>query len=270
MSEININQNTYHYVSSIEDPDQTVYVFLHGFLGSKEDYQKLLIHFPAQYLALDLLGFGENRFTDVLQADFTQSNQVDELHQIFQKLNLTNIVLVGYSMGGRIAIAYALKYPRELKQLVLESTTAGINDHEKRLARQDNDERLAKKLLDTGMQAFVADWEKLPLFSSQQNASKAKIHFMHQQRIQQNPRNAANSLIMMGTGRQPNYWDDLDSLGKLSVMVIAGEEDHKFVKIGKELHQRIDGSKLKIIPDVGHNIHFEKPDIFKNILLNID
>ncbi|WP_125767810.1 2-succinyl-6-hydroxy-2,4-cyclohexadiene-1-carboxylate synthase [Companilactobacillus furfuricola] len=270
LSEISINQNTYHFQASISDPKETVYVFLHGFLGSKEDYQPLLTDFPQQYLALDLLGFGENRTCDVLPDDFTQTKQVDELHQIFQRLHLSKIILVGYSMGGRIAIAYALKYPNTLDHLVLESTTAGISDEKLRQKRQQHDAKLAEKLMNSGMEKFVSDWEKLPLFASQQTASPAKISFMHQQRIQQNPQNAANSLLMMGTGKQPNYWDKLDPLSKLSVVVIAGDEDKKFVKIGSKLHQKIRGSKLLVVQNVGHNIHFEKPDIFKKILLDID
>ncbi|WP_164505898.1 2-succinyl-6-hydroxy-2,4-cyclohexadiene-1-carboxylate synthase [Companilactobacillus zhongbaensis] len=270
MSEIIVNQNKYHYIASIKDHDQPVYVFLHGFLGSKNDFQKLLNDFPKQYLALDLLGFGENRFEEVPAEKFVQSSQIGDLEQIFQRLNLTKIILVGYSMGGRIAIAYALKYPKRLVKLVLESTTAGIDDAEKRLARQSHDQLLAEKLRRSGMEEFVANWEKMPLFASQKAVTPEKFTFMHQQRLEQNPQNAANSLLMMGTGKQPNYWDDIKCLADLSVSIVVGSEDGKFVKIGQKMQQRISDSILKIVPNVGHNIHFEEPKIFKNILLNIE
>lgn len=269
MSEIIINQNKYHYEASITNPDEPVFVFLHGFLGSKKDFYKLLNDFPKQYLVLDLLGFGENRTSNVKPEAFDQLNQIRELNQIFVHFKLRQINLVGYSMGGRIAIAYALHYPDKLQNLVLESTTAGICDVEQRKTRQRHDQQLAKKMLNNGMESFVDQWEKLPLFASQKNQDPDKFFFMHQQRVQQNPRNAANSLIKMGTGQQPNYWGQLDQLQNLAVLIVVGSEDAKFVDIGKRMQQRISHSQLKVITGVGHNIHFERPDIFKNLLLNI-
>ncbi|WP_300562604.1 2-succinyl-6-hydroxy-2,4-cyclohexadiene-1-carboxylate synthase [Companilactobacillus sp.] len=268
MSTITIDQVDYHYESSIQDLSQVTFVFLHGFLGSKRDFEKIVGDFSEQYLVLDLLGFGENKDQNIEPDRFIQKNQVEDLEDIFSKLNLVNINLVGYSMGGRLAIAYALKYPKRINSLFLESTTAGISDQQQRLDRQNHDKKLAHSVIDQGMDKFIENWEKLPLFSSQQAVSKNDFTFMHQQRIDQNPINVANSLLEMGTGKQPNYWPDVGQLSKLSVKIIVGSKDSKFIKIGHRLHELIHGSTLTVVSNSGHNVHFETPIEYKKILLN--
>lgn len=268
MSTITIDQIEYQYESSIHDPSQVTFVFLHGFLGSKRDFKKIVADFPEQYLVLDLLGFGENRDQNIKPDRFIQKNQVEDLEAIFSKLSLININLVGYSMGGRLAIAYALKYPKRINSLFLESTTAGISDPKQRLNRQHHDQELAQAVLDQGMNEFIKKWENLPLFSSQQTVSENDFTFMHQQRLAQNPNNVAQSLIKMGTGKQPNHWPSVAQLSNLPVTIIVGSNDAKFIKIGHRLHDLIAGSTFTVVHDAGHNVHFEVPSEYKKILLN--
>lgn len=269
MSKITINGVDYHYQAKITDPSQPVFVMLHGFLGSKHDFDKSIKDFSGQYLTIDLLGFADNRQQSIEPSRFSQSQQIADLSQIFTALSLKNIYLCGYSMGGRIAIAFALKYPQMIKHLILESTTAGIADKERRLQRQIHDHRLADKVLQVGMDDFIHDWENMPLFASQKNTSETDFAFMHQQRIDQDPTNVANSLREMGTGQQPNHWDELDTLNDLPVDIIAGEKDQKFVKIGHLLQQKIPSAKLSIVSGVGHNIHFEAPKYFADFLMKL-
>lgn len=267
MAKVLVNGISYNYQTNLTDPTKKIYVFLHGFLGSKKDFEKLIDGFSEQYLILDLLGFGANRDQEIPKDRFVQANQINDLENIFEQLGLSKIDLVGYSMGGRIAIAYALKYQTRLDHLFLESTTAGIENELERQKRIKHDESLARSVLDQGMTKFIQMWEDQPLFRTQKHVSSQQIQFMHQQRIQQNPVNVANSLIEMGTGHQPNYWPDLSNLKSIPVTIICGQLDQKFVLIGEKLHHHIPNSSRIVIRNVGHNIHFEDPERFKSILL---
>ncbi|MQS88417.1 2-succinyl-6-hydroxy-2,4-cyclohexadiene-1-carboxylate synthase [Lactobacillus salsicarnum] len=264
---IKVNKNQYNYEANITDPNQEVYVFLHGFLGSSHDFDRVTDESNFQWLKLNLLGFGENRNQDVDQADFVQANQINDLESIFAKLKLTKINLVGYSMGGRIAIAYALKYQSRLNKLILESTTAGIEDSQARKIRQDHDAKLAEKVLKFGMEKFIVDWENMPLFKTQKDVNDTSFMFMHNQRLHQNHNNVAYSLLKMGTGSQPNYWPTISNLGRLKVYIIVGASDSKFVQIGERLSQHINNSQIFIVENAGHNVHFELPEEFNKIII---
>ncbi|AKP66481.1 2-succinyl-6-hydroxy-2,4-cyclohexadiene-1-carboxylate synthase [Companilactobacillus ginsenosidimutans] len=268
MSKLIVNNIIYNYQSNVIDPAKSTYVFLHGFLGSKIDFHKLIEDFPEQFLVLDLLGFGANRFQNVPPERFLQNNQVSDLESIFTKLNLKNISLVGYSMGGRLALAYALKFPRRTNELILESTTAGIDGDDQRKLRREHDEKLAASLEQNGIEKFIENWENLPLFATQKEVNPSSFEFMHNQRITQNPINVANSLRNMGTGKQPNYWHELSTLRIPKVKIIVGSEDEKFLKIGHRLQTLISNSSEIIVKNAGHNIHFEHPNSFKKAIFD--
>lgn len=267
MSKIEINGITYDYLLHRPNAEQTVFVFLHGFLGSKQDFSKIYTDFDQPFLAIDLLGFAENRYQQIEQARFSQIAQINDLEKIFQKLKLSKINLVGYSMGGRIAIAYALKHSQRISHLFLESTTAGIQSDKQRSLRIKHDHQLADQVIAKGMEQFVFDWENLPLFQTQKGTSDADFSFMHQQRIEQAPENVAKSLREMGTGQQPNWWPEIAELSNVPTTIIIGSEDSKFIRIGKELHDTIPYSTLVMVANAGHNVHFENPNEYRKILL---
>lgn len=267
MSKIDIDGITYDYLLHRENTEQPVFVFLHGFLGSKQDFAKIYTDFHQPFLAIDLLGFAENRHQNIDESRFSQNAQVDDLEKIFQKLKLSKINLVGYSMGGRLAIAYALKYSRRISHLFLESTTAGIQMSEQRSLRIKHDNQLADQVIAKGMDQFVFDWENLPLFQTQKDAADNDFSFMHQQRIKQTPENVAKSLREMGTGKQPNWWPRIAELANTPTTIIVGSEDSKFIEIGSRMHDLIKHSTFVKVETAGHNVHFEKPNKYREILL---
>src|SRR5690606_36961553 len=107
--------------------DKPTIVFLHGFLGSGEVFYPLFPLLPDDFniLLIDLPGHGSTRYPNDARRYHVQ-HQIKDLNHIIQSHCPSKPYLYGYSMGGRLAIRYALYASKSLKGLILESTSPGI------------------------------------------------------------------------------------------------------------------------------------------------
>jgi 2-succinyl-6-hydroxy-2,4-cyclohexadiene-1-carboxylate synthase len=174
-------------------------------------------------------------------------------------------VLLGYSMGGRIALYTA--FSGFFRGLILESASAGIEDAREREARRRSDEALAEQIERDGVPAFVAYWEHLPLFASQKALPDMVRQALHAQRLRNSALGLANSLRGVGTGTQPALYDRLPTLD-IPVLVLTGESDTKFSEIARRIVQALPQAQLEIVPDAGHTIHLEQAGTFDRLVLD--
>lgn len=253
----------YPYEVTITGSGAPTWVFLHGFMGTGADFAQIQPHGTCVYL--NLFGFGPDAPVVSDGTLFHMKQQTQSLASLFKTLDLPPVNLVGYSMGGRLALGFALAYPELVAQLVLEGATAGIDDITARTKRQLADNQKAARIEAAGMEAFVQAWEALPMFASQKLLPQAQQTFMHQQRVNHQANNVANSLRYMGTGAQPNYWPALSQL-LVPVSLLVGQRDLKFQGLAAKLLAALPQAQLKIIEGVGHNIHFEAPVQFTEAL----
>ncbi|WP_342543196.1 2-succinyl-6-hydroxy-2,4-cyclohexadiene-1-carboxylate synthase [Paenisporosarcina sp. FSL H8-0542] len=242
-------------------------IFLHGFTGSSKTWVPIIEQLPdsVRCITVDLMGHGKTDSPSDANR-YIMYDQVMDLHELFLFLNVTNFSLVGYSMGGRIALAYALAFPKHVKRLVLESASPGLQSEADRLARITADEKLAKKMESEGLSSFIDFWQDIPLFHSQKKLGEIKLHSIREERMQQAVSGLANSLKGMGTGRQPSYWSRLNEL-KITVIIITGELDEKFTIIAKQMTELIRYSQHLEVSGAGHAIHVENPVQFATIIL---
>jgi 2-succinyl-6-hydroxy-2,4-cyclohexadiene-1-carboxylate synthase len=215
-------------------------------------------------IMVDLIGHGQ---TDAPSASRRYSilEAAADLNRLLDELNIVQTDLLGYSMGGRLAITFAVLYPDKVRKLVLESTTPGLSTEEEKAARQQNDEKLASKILNEGLAAFIDYWENIPLFHSQMNLPADARENIRRQRMQNKPIGLANSLIGMGTGSQPSWWGHLDKL-KCKTLIITGELDPKFCLIGQKMAENIPNAEYICFEKAGHAIHVEEPEKFGTIV----
>ncbi|CAH0417818.1 2-succinyl-6-hydroxy-2,4-cyclohexadiene-1-carboxylate synthase [Periweissella ghanensis] len=253
----------YPYEVTLIGSGAPTWVFLHGFMGTGADFAQIQPHGTCVYL--NLFGFGPDAPVVSDGTLFHMKHQTQSLAALFKALAFPPVNLVGYSMGGRLALGFALAYPELVAQLILEGATAGIADAVDRAARQVADNQKAERIEAHGMEAFVQAWEALPMFASQKLLPKVQQTFMHQQRVNHQAKNVANSLRYMGTGAQPNYWPALAQLA-VPVSLLVGQRDLKFQGLATKLLAAIPQAQLKIIDGVGHNIHFEAPIKFTEAL----
>ncbi|MEZ7171084.1 2-succinyl-6-hydroxy-2,4-cyclohexadiene-1-carboxylate synthase [Sporosarcina sp. OR05] len=241
-------------------------VFLHGFTGATTTWREVLEHVGSEFrtIAVDLTGHGMTGVPEA-PARYAMEEQIADLHMLFQKLSLQSFVLVGYSMGGRIALAYTIQYPEQIQALVLESASPGLATEEARIARRQADEKLACRIEAEGVRPFVDNWENIPLFQSQKKLPEEKRIQIRNERLQQSGQGLANSLRGIGTGSQPSYWGLIGNL-KENVLLITGELDEKFVTIAREMNEIASLWKHTIVPGAGHAIHVEKPSLFATMV----
>src|SRR6185295_6190451 len=79
-------------------------------------------------------------------------------------------VLVGYSLGGRLALRAAIRSPSSFSAVVLVGATAGIEDGPMRVQRAEADEKLASWMEAMPIEDVVSLWERQPLFADQSDA----------------------------------------------------------------------------------------------------
>ncbi|WP_067725658.1 2-succinyl-6-hydroxy-2,4-cyclohexadiene-1-carboxylate synthase [Oceanobacillus damuensis] len=239
-------------------------VMLHGFTGSTATWRPFVeewVKIGYQVITIDLPGHGK---TDT-GSPRSMENCCADLYALFQSLELEPFHLLGYSMGGRTALSYAMFYPETVRSLMLESTSPGLAGEEERKVRKENDEMLARKIVREGVSSFVDIWQDLPLFSSQKSLSEEKQEMIRSERLSQSAEGLAESLLSMGTGSQPSWWDQLGNLEK-PVLLIVGELDQKFVEINKKMQKQLKSGNMIVCEHAGHAVHVEKPESFDRIV----
>ena len=168
---------------------------------------------------------------------------------------------VGYSMGARLCLHVACHSPDSVRRLVLISGTAGLRTQLDRDERIESDERLAQQVLQEGVEAFVTTWLSNPMFSGLPKNRNDVLD-----RMRNTPTGLATSLRMSGTGKQESLWDQLREL-KMPVLLIVGENDEKFCRIGQEMKRMIGANaKLVVIKKSGHSVHLEQPQDFQQVV----
>lgn len=240
-------------------------VLLHGFTGTVRTWEKTASYLSdCRLVAIDLVGHG---LTDIPKdvSHYTMEEQIDILEDVFHQLDLNHVILIGYSLGGRVALSYTAKYPERIRQLILESASPGLKTEEERIARRKADEELAKKIEQNGIQSFVQKWENIPLFQSQKDLPSAVQQLVREERLSQSEIGLANSLRGMGTGAQKSLWDQLYRLNT-PVTLITGTLDEKFCNIAQEMKMQLPFSQHRLVENVGHAIHVENPKQFATIV----
>ncbi len=261
MPDIEINGVRYHYLRhEPPDPHGTPLLLLHGFTGSGSNWAFLPESDDRTILAPDLLGHGA---TDA-PADpkrYAMEQAAADLAQFIQVQSQTPVHLLGYSMGGRLALYVALTYPALLRSLILESASPGLEDAGARVARRRDDAALADFIEAEGVPAFVSRWENAAIFASQGQLPPAVRDGLRRQRLANRPAGLANSLRGMGTGSQPSLWPHLAAV-RCPTLLITGALDGKFCAINRSMATQLPNARLTVLADAGHTVHLEEPQAF--------
>ena len=241
-------------------------VLLHGFTGSAASWRA---HRPAlearhRVVAPDLLGHGGSD-APADPARYAMAPTVADLAGLLDQLELRAILLLGYSMGGRVALHFAAAHPERVRGLILESASPGLATAAERAARIAADEALAARIEREGLAAFVDHWERLPLFAGQAQLPAEVRAALRTQRLANNPAGLANSLRGLGTGAQPSLWDRLPEI-RTPALLMAGALDEKFTAIAQQMAAALPTARLAIVPAAGHTVHLEQPEAFQRLV----
>ncbi|NCU17788.1 2-succinyl-6-hydroxy-2,4-cyclohexadiene-1-carboxylate synthase [Pallidibacillus pasinlerensis] len=263
-----IDLNGINYSYFVAGKGEPLLLF-HGFTGTKNTWKPFINYWSDYFrvIAIDLPGHGDTESPESINR-YKIESVVEDIHTFLEKLKIDKAHLLGYSMGGRFALSFAILHPVKVHSLILESSSPGLKSAEARYQRVEQDNKLAQMIEDKGIIHFVNYWENIPLFQSQKRLSKEMQAQIRKERLSQNPKGLANSLRGMGTGVQPSWWNKLDEL-QFPTYIITGELDEKFCKIGQEMIKKIPKGEILTIFDAGHAVHVEKRDKFGKIVLDI-
>lgn len=233
-------------------------VALHGFTGDSSAMIPLLETCRAgrPVLAIDLIGHGASDAPESLE-HYAISSVVDQVLSLIGPNEPGTVHLLGYSMGGRIALSIAARAPWYFGSIISISSTPGIFDPVERTARYDADQVRAAHVEEIGVEAFVDEWLALDLFASYvEQLGPDELAATTTQRKANTSRGLANSLRATGTGSMPPVWQMLPSV-RSPILAIAGALDTAYVKIANRIAEAAPFAEVAIVPDAGHVVHIE-------------
>ena len=238
-------------------------LLLHGFTGSATTWRALSGALDGwRCIAVDLIGHGASD-APADAARYSMESCVAVLVALLDALGVGRLPVLGYSMGGRIALQLAAAAPERVSALVLEGASAGIDDPAERAERVASDHELADAIERDGLPAFVDRWERIPLFSTHTRLPADVRARLRAQRLANRPHGLANSLRGMGAGAQTSLWPRLNAL-TMPALLIAGADDAKYSNMAGAMADRMPTAGVCIVPDAGHAVHLERPEIFSD------
>lgn len=235
-------------------------LLLHGFTGDRSTWSPLAERLARRRRVIvpDLPGHGATSVGVV--PDMAGTTAL--LAGLLSMLDVRTVTPVGYSMGGRLALYFALAAAVAIEALVLESASPGLATAEERRRRRDEDEALAAAIERDGLAAFVARWEAQPLFAGQPAPVRDRLRT---QRLGADARGLAASLRRVGTGAQPWLGDRLPELA-CPVLLVTGARDEKFGRLAAAMRPALSAGRHVVVPDAGHAVHLERPEAFGAVL----
>ncbi len=214
-------------------------IFLHGFLGSPEDWNPLTKHLTSPYRTLTLPGHLNTPFDlSFLEKEITEK-----------------VTLVGYSLGGRLAMDFARKFPERIKRLVILSANPGLESGKEERILED--EKWIEIIENEGIDRFLDKWYKQPLFSSFPLTEEIK-----KQRKMHDPKALCAIFRDLSPAKLPSLWPHLKDFS-FPMLFLFGENDIKYRTIAKRLMKDFD---VKWIPNASHPIHIEAPEVIANLI----
>jgi 2-succinyl-6-hydroxy-2,4-cyclohexadiene-1-carboxylate synthase len=213
-------------------------VLLHGFTQTGRSWAPLIAELQGRYrcFAPDLPGHGDS--------EGRRPASFDAVAAYLAALKPERFVLCGYSMGGRLALDFAVRHPERVERLVVIGATPGIADDAERAERRKSDLALADRIEGIGLEAFVDEWGAQPLFATQPRGVAA---LAREDRLRSTATGLAAALRGMGTGAMTPLHDRVPA-----ATWVVGERDEKFRAIAPD--------EAVVVPGAGHAVHLEAPE----------
>ena len=168
------------------------------------------------------------------------------------------ITLLGYSMGGRLALHWAIAHPERIHRLILVGASPGLATPEEKDERRLGDATLAEFIRTRGLDAFFKYWHNQTFFQPMLRLPKDRLDPILGRRARNDPEGLARSLENVGTGTLPSLWHRLKEI-RFPVDLVSGEHDVKFTRLAHEMGAHLPKARHSVIEGAGHPVHLEKP-----------
>ena len=225
-------------------------ILIHGVGGNASNWDEIVPYLPhSKVAALDLRGHGSS---PPIRSPITVFDFARDVAATMDRLNVTTACVAGFSLGGQVAQALALEYPRRVRKLALIATVSGRTEAE-RAGAQSRITLLKEKGL-----AAIAEVNRERWFTPRFQAEHPdKVQLRVTQLLQTDAESYLHAFTVFAR-------DDLaERLGEIRVptLIVAGEHDAAATpRMAKLMHERIAGSSLHVLPGLRHSLLIEAPD----------
>jgi proline iminopeptidase len=266
------------FYKSFGTPCRGTILCLHGGPGATHDYLLPLADLAKdgyRVVFYDQLGCGRSEVPRDKQL-FVPERYVEEVEAFRKQMKLGKVHVIGSSWGGMLAIAYALKYQRNMRSM---TTVGGL--HSVPLTTQEMSRM--KNELPKDVRAVMDKYEAAGDYENPAYSRAAMVFYKkHVCRLAVWPKelsysfdhvskpvyytmNGPNEFTIIGNIR---YWDVTDKLGSIVVptLVLTGEFDEVSPKVGGAIHRNIRGSRLVVFSGCSHTPFWENRKTFMNVV----
>jgi len=250
----------------VDEGDGPPLILLHGFTGSTASMAGVAANLRDQHrtIRIDLVGHGDSDAPHDAEA-YSMESCVDQIACAVDALGARPAHFIGYSLGGRVALALCARHPELAASIVAIGARAGIDASDERAERVRADCALADRIERDGVPSFVEHWMALPLFASQRRLGAAALRAAREQRLANRAHALALSLRGMGAGAQTPLGDRLAKIFT-PVCLVVGEEDARFRAIAASMARALPRAGVEVVPEAGHAAHLENPAVFHRIV----
>lgn len=243
-----------------------MWLLLHGFTGSPESWNRVVEQSELGTSKIPFLA-GHGCDWQIRVVDSFE-DEVTRLVSLLSGAERPRL-LCGYSLGARLALGLLNREPKLFDAAVLIGVHPGLHEQAARAERRETDARRARSLREEGLEAFVAAWEKLPLFASQCSLPAEVLAVQRRTRLAQDPEGLARSLEVLGLAEMPDYGPVIESL-EVPMTLMTGSLDSKFSRIAEELADENVHIEAEIVAGVGHNVLVEAPAVVAATLKRVE
>ena len=170
-------------------------------------------------------------------------------------------ILLGYSLGGRLALHACLSRPDLWKSAIVVGADPGLESEEEKKLQLDRDRNWAQRLKREPLEKLVNEWDAQSVFCGIGNQAPRNLGEMNPDRLSQ-------QFKVFSKGIQQNLAPKLAELKRPPILFLSGEKDDKYQKIGEELAKSSSIVKAQVVPDAGHRVPWENPESFVRVLID--
>ncbi|GAA5494283.1 2-succinyl-6-hydroxy-2, 4-cyclohexadiene-1-carboxylate synthase [Rubritalea halochordaticola] len=233
-----------HFLRTHRSPKIMIYA-LHGALGQASDWNHLAVDLKAQNQRLAKI--------DLWQFLACCPMPLSKFGAAFNReVQDKSPVILGYSMGGRLALHALLDQPKRWRKAVIVSAHTGLPSSE-RSQRQAKDAEWAAKALKGHWEEFLQEWNEQSVLSG--------ISMPDRSQLKKRREAVARSFMDWSVGAQDDLLPRLSGIN-CPVLWVVGERDTKFLEVAKQAVSVLQQGELCVVPDCGHRVPWEKPEIF--------
>ena len=233
----------------------SAFVLLHGFTGSAESWDDVVLQLPAGARVMRPAIYGHR---GLAEGPSSFVAEVDRLAGSVAGAGLGAAHLVGYSLGARLGLWLALRHNALFSRVTLIGCHPGLSDERAREQRVAADAGWIEMLEQGGLGAFVSAWQAQPLFASQALLDPIRLERQRQIREGHSARGLAAALQVLGLGVMPCAVPELERLA-VPVTLVNGDSDSKFDTLARAMCERLPSAEQRLVPRSGHNLPLEQP-----------